>query len=63
MLRMIKKLLYKFKIRRGMDIRDFSKIYGAYAEIVRHAWQDMMEQLEKEGERMNASEYSKNLKK
>ena len=39
----------RFKIRQEIDIVNFSKIYGAYTKVIRSAWQDMIEELEKEG--------------
>jgi len=50
MLYKIKKLIARvFRRKQDMDFIDFSKIYGAYAEIVRVSWEQMMKQLEEKG--------------
>ena len=49
MFRKIKNLIYRFRTKQEMDIIDFSKIYGAYTEIIRVSWERMMKQLEEEG--------------
>ena len=46
----IKKLIARvFRRKQDIDFIDFSKIYGAYAEIVRVSWEQMMKQLEEKG--------------
>ena len=46
----IKKLIARvFRRKQDMDFIDFSKIYGAYAGIVRASWEQMMKQLEEKG--------------
>jgi len=49
MLKIIKNLMNRFRTEQEIDIVNFSKIYGAYAKVIRAAWQDMIEELEKEG--------------
>ena len=49
MLKIIKNLMKRFKTKQEMDAVNFSKIYGAYAEIIRVSWEQMMKQLEEEG--------------
>ena len=39
----------RFKTKQEIDIVSFSKIYGAYAEIIRGSWEQMMKQPEEEG--------------
>ena len=49
MLKIIKNLMKRFKTKQEMDAVNFSKIYGAYAEIIRVSWEQMMKQLEEDG--------------
>jgi len=49
MLKIIKNLMNRFKTKQEIDTVNFSKIYGAYAEIIRVSWEQMMKQLEEEG--------------
>jgi len=44
----IKNLVERLRRKREISMEDFSKIYGAYAKVIRYAWQDMMQQLERE---------------
>ena len=41
--------LERLRRKREISAEDFSKIYGAYTKVIRYAWQDMMQQLEREG--------------
>jgi len=45
----IKNLVERLRRKREISTEDFSKIYGAYAKIIRVSWEQMMKQLEEEG--------------
>ncbi len=45
----IKNLVERLRRKKEINAEDFSKIYGAYAEIIRVSWEQMMKQLEEEG--------------
>jgi len=45
----IKNPVKRLRRKREISTEDFSKIYGAYAEIIRISWERMMKQLEEEG--------------
>ena len=49
----IKNLVERLGRKREISTEDFSKIYGAYAEIIRISWERMMKQLEEEGRENN----------
>jgi len=59
----IKNLVERLRRKREISAEDFSKIYGAYAEIIRVSWEQMMRQLEEEAERLSGSKFLRKLKK
>ena len=64
MLKIIKNLMKRFKTKQEIDAVNFSKIYGAYAEIIRVSWERMMKQLGgKKTERLSGSKFLRKLKK
>jgi len=42
----IKNLVERLRRKREISAEEFQKIYGAYAEIIRVSWEQMMRQLE-----------------
>jgi len=45
----IKNLVERLRRKREISAEDFFKIYGAYTEIIRVSWEQMMKELEEEG--------------
>jgi len=50
----MKNLVDRLRRKREVSTEDFSKIHGAYAEIIRISWERMMKQLEEEGRETRA---------